>query len=132
MNGEPGPFAGIDARSPLGPMPITVSAAANERYWRAAGLDHPLLRDGWLYPAVAANLTILLFQTACSTPVLHAAQRLVCHTKGRSGSELTVTGSVAERYEKRGRAYAVVEADVRLPGDELLWTSIATFTPVAP
>jgi hypothetical protein len=76
---------------------------------------------------VGANLTILLFQTVAKRPLLHTAQRLVSHRRGEAGSELTVTGTVVERYEKRGREYAVVDAVVRLPDGEQLWTSTATF-----
>lgn len=123
-------FGGVTTGAELGPLGLTVSAAANERYWRAAGLDHPLLKAGVLYPPIAANLTILLFQTVAPRPLLHAAQRLVCHRAADAGTELTVTGTVLERYEKRGREYAVVEAEVLLVDGALLWTSRATFTEV--
>jgi hypothetical protein len=106
---------------------LTVSPAANERYWSSAGVDHPVLRDGALYPPIAANLAILLFQTVATRPLLHTAQRLVCHRRGEAGAELEVTGTVVERYEKRGREYAVVEAVVSLPDRAPLWTSVATF-----
>ena len=121
------PFGGAVAGTELGPMRITVSAAANERYWASAGVDHPTLRRGALYPPVAANLTILLFQTVATRPLLHTSQRLVSHRRGEAGAELTVTGTVVDRYEKRGREYAVIEAVVALPGGEPLWTSTATF-----
>jgi hypothetical protein len=121
------PFGGADVETELGPLRITVSAAANERYWASAGVDHPALREGALYPPVAANLTILLFQTVATRPLLHTAQRLVSHRRGEAGSELTVTGTVVDRYEKRGREYAVVHAVVALPDGEPLWTSTATF-----
>jgi hypothetical protein len=121
------PFGGAVAGTDLGPLRITVSAAANERYWASAGVDHPALRQGALYPPVAANLTILLFQTVATRPLLHTSQRLVSHRRGEAGAELTVTGTVVDRYEKRGREYAVIEAVVALPGGEPLWTSTATF-----
>jgi hypothetical protein len=111
----------------LGPLTFRISREANERYWRSAGVDHPALHTGALYPPIAANLTVLLFQTVAPDPVLHTAQRLVCHRRGEAGSELTVTGTVAERFTKRGREYAVVEAEVSLPGGDRLWTSRATF-----
>jgi hypothetical protein len=120
-------FGGAAAGTELGPLRITVSAAANERYWAAAGVDHPVLRDGALYPPIAANLTILLFQTVATRPLLHTSQRLVAHRRGDAGAELTVTGAVTERYEKRGREYAVVDAVVALPDGSPLWTSTATF-----
>ena len=106
------PFGGAVAGTELGPMRITVSAPANERYWASAGVDHPALRQGALYPPVAANLTILLFQTVATRPLLHTSQRLVSHRLGRAGTELTITGTVVERYEKRDREYAVVDAVV--------------------
>ena len=121
------PFGGAVVGTDLGPMRITVSAAANERYWASAGVDHPALRQGALYPPVAANLTILLFQTVATRPLLHTSQRLVSHRRGKAGAELTITGTVVERYEKRGREYAVVDAVVVLPDGEPLWTSTATF-----
>jgi hypothetical protein len=121
------PFGGAAVGTDLGPLRITVSAAANERYWASAGVDHPALREGALYPPVAANLTILLFQTVATQPLLHTAQRLVSHRRGEAGSELTVTGTVVDRYEQRGREYAVVDAVVALPDGEPLWTSTATF-----
>ena len=111
----------------LGPLRITVSAAANERYWGSAGVDHPALRQGALYPPIAANLAILLFQTVATRPLLHTAQRLVSHAWAEAGTELEVTGTVIERYEKRGREYAVVHAVVSLPDGRPLWTSTATF-----
>ena len=121
------PFGGAAVGTDLGPLRITVSAAANERYWASAGVDHPALREGALYPPVAANLAILLFQTVATRPLLHTSQRLVSHRRGQAGSELTVTGTVVDRYEKRGREYAVVDAVIALPNGEPLWTSTATF-----
>ena len=130
------------ARRPVrgaGPGPpraaaFTVSRAANERYWRSAGVDHPLLEAGALYPPIAANLTILLFQTVAPRPLLHTAQRLVCHRSAPAGPAIsTVAGLVAERFAKRGREYAVVEAEVTLAAptaDSPLWTSTATFCEV--
>jgi hypothetical protein len=120
-------FGGAAVGTDLGPLRITVSAAANERYWASGRVDHPALREGALYPPLAANLTILLFQTVATRPLLHTAQRLASHRRGEAGSELTVTGTVVDRYEKRGREYAVVDALVALPDGEPLWTSTATF-----
>jgi hypothetical protein len=115
----------------LGPLRLEVSAAANDRYWKAAGIDHAARDAGRLYPPMAANLTILLLQTAVAEPVLHTAQQLTCHRAADAEVELTVTGRVAERFTRRGREYAVVEASVQLPGGTPLWTSRASFTPVA-
>jgi hypothetical protein len=114
----------------LGTLVLAVSPAANERYWAAAGIDHPARAAGRMYPPMAANLTILLLQTIVDEPVLHTAQRLTCHRLADAGIELSVHGTVVERTTRRGREYAVVDAVVRLPGGEALWTSRATFTPV--
>jgi hypothetical protein len=121
------PFGGATVGTTLGPATFTVSAAANERYWAAAGVDHAVLRGGALYPPIAANLTILLFQTVVPRAMIQTEQRLVCHRRGEAGTDLTVRGAVAERYAKRGREYLVVEAVVELPDGQPLWTSTATF-----
>jgi len=121
------PFGGATVGTVLGPANFTVSAAANERYWAAAGVDHAVLRSGALYPPIAANLTILLFQTVVPRAMIQTEQRVVCHRRGEAGSELTVRGTVVERYEKRGREYVVVEAVIALHDGEPLWTSTATF-----
>ena len=38
----------------FGPLSLAISRAANERYWASAGVDHPILRDGALYPPIPA------------------------------------------------------------------------------
>jgi hypothetical protein len=135
--GEPfaEPFGGAPPGTPLGPLTFPVSRAANERYWRSAGVDHPRLVAGALYPPIAANLTILLFQTVAPRPLLHTAQRLVCHRVALSDQDLDVRGTITDRFAKRGRAYAVVEAEITIAigggGGDPLWTSVATFCEVA-
>jgi hypothetical protein len=114
----------------LDPLVVAVSEAANERYWRAAGIDPPPGAERCLFPPMAANLTILLLQTVVGEAVLHTAQRLTCHGRAHAGVELTVDGRIAERDARRGREYATVDAAVRLPDGALLWSSYATFTPV--
>jgi hypothetical protein len=121
------PLAAIPAGTALGPMTLRISRAANERYWSSAGVDHPALRAGALYPPIAANLTVLLVQTVADRPLLQTAQTITAHRTAEADVELTVTGTVVDRLEKRGREYAVVRAEVALPGGELLWTSTATF-----
>jgi hypothetical protein len=130
MNKERARFGGAVPGQRLGPLAFTVSRAANERYWTAAGVDDARLRAGALYPPVAANLTILLFQTVADRPMLHTAQHLVCHRRGAAGATLAVEGTVTERFEKRGREYATVRAVVREAEGEPLWTSTATFIEV--
>ncbi len=128
MNSPSGPaFAGAVVGTPVGPLTLAISRAANQRYWASAGVDHPSLAAGALYPPIAANLTVLASQTILPRALLHTAQRIVCHRQAAAGVELTVAGTVTERYEKRGREYAVVTAEVTLPDGEPLWTSVATF-----
>lgn len=120
-------LAPIPAGTPLGPLVLRISRAANERYWSSAGVDHPALRAGALYPPIAANLTVLLVQTVADRALLQTAQTITAHRTAEADVELTVTGTVTERFEKRGREYAVVRAEIALPGGDRLWTSIATF-----
>jgi len=125
-------WAALAPDQPLGPMRVTMSEAANERYWRAAGVDHPALEAGALYPPIAANLTIMCFLQTCPDAMIQTRQRLVCHRLGRAGTELVSEGTVTARYEKRGRAYVDVTVTVSTAGDASpLWTSEVTFTPAA-
>jgi hypothetical protein len=117
----------------LGPLRLTISTAANERYWRAAGADHPRLRAGALYPPIAANLTILCFQLTVPDAMIQTRQRLTCHRAAAADTELVTTGTVLDRYDKRGREYVDVEARVVTAAepDAPLWDSWVTFTPTA-
>ncbi len=45
-----------------------------------------------------------------------------------AGVTLTISGVVQDRYERRGRDYAVIDATIALPDGEPLWSSTATFT----
>ena len=118
---------------PLGPLRLRISPAANERYWSAAGVDHPLLRAGALYPPIAANLTVLCFQQTVPDAMIQTRQRLKCHRIAPAGAELVTFGRVVARYEKRGREYVDIEVAVITADepDRPLWTSWVTFTPTA-
>ncbi|MGZ4755403.1 MAG: hypothetical protein ACXWA9_10875 [Acidimicrobiia bacterium] len=120
-------FAELAEGTRFGPLTLAISKAANQRYWASAGVDHPALRSGTLYPPIAANLTILAVQTVLPQALLQTTQRVVCHRRADADVELTVVGTVTERYEKRGRDYVVVTAEITLPDDSSLWTSVATF-----
>jgi hypothetical protein len=122
------PFAGLAPGDGLGPLRLTVSAPANERYWSAAGVDHPALRAGALYPPIAANLTVLTFRAHCPDAMIQTRQHLTCHGRGTVDVELVTTAAVLERYERRGRDYIVVRAEVTQNGAPL-WTSTVHFTP---
>jgi hypothetical protein len=117
----------------LEPLHVTVSPAANERYWRSAGVDHPALAAGALYPPIAANLTVLCFAQVCPDAMIQTRQLLRCHRRVEAGAELVTTGRVSRRYDKRDRTYVDVETTVATADAPLqpVWTSEVSFTPVA-
>ena len=124
-------FAELGAGTPLEPFTLTISAAANDRYWDGAGVDHPLRRAGALYPLIAANLTVLTFAGVCADAMIQTRQRLVCHGRADAPAALRTTGMVSERYERRGRTYVVVETEIAVDDGRPLWTSTVVFTPAA-
>ena len=126
MNSEARIFSGLTTGDRFGPAEYDVSATANDRYWRAAGIENAARTAGLLYPPMAANLTILALQTVAPAPLLHTHQTLVSHRALVAPATLTVTGSVTDRFAKRGREYLEVTAEVTAD-DEPLWTSVATF-----
>jgi hypothetical protein len=150
------PFAQVVSGTPLAPFTVEISAAANDRYWDGAGVEHPLRRAGALYPLIAANLTVLTFARLCPDAMIQTRQRLVCHRRADAPATLRTTGTVSERYERRGRTYIVVETEISLDEDvpaplvasacgapfeasllpsvaaaPILWTSTVVFTPAA-
>jgi hypothetical protein len=126
-------FSELTPGTALAPLRLTISAAANERYWRSAGVAHPALAAGALYPPIAANLTVLCFGQLCPDPVIQTRQSLRAHGRAEAGTELVTTGRVAACYEKRGRAYVDVEISVATADapDAPVWTSLVSFTPAA-
>ena len=76
---------------------------------------------------MAANLTILAFQTIAPGPLLHTHQTLVAHTAAHAPADLEVYGQVSRRFAKRGREYVEVTTEVATADGTQLWTSIATF-----
>src|SRR5690349_20913622 len=121
------PFAGAAVGTAFGPVTYAVSEAANDRYWQAAGIEHPARDAGFLYPPMAANLTILAFQTIAPAPLLHTHQTLVAHAAAHAPAELSVYGQVSRRFAKRGREYVEVTTEIADGDGTHLWTSIATF-----
>jgi hypothetical protein len=121
------PFSGALPGTALGPVEYGVPATANDRYWRAAGIEHAARDAGVLYPPMAANLTIMAFQTIAPAALLHTAQRIECHAAATAPNTLTVTGSVTGRFERRGRDYIEVTTIITDAADTHLWTSVATF-----
>ncbi len=127
---RPKPFAALEPGDELPPLRLTVSAAANERYWRAAGVEHSALTAGALYPPIAANLTVLCFGQLCPEPVIQTRQRIECTRIQQAGVELETIGRVVARATKRGRDYVDIETTIRAEGD-VIWNSLVSFTPVA-
>jgi hypothetical protein len=130
MNSPASAFAAMTAGTLLPPLRLTISPAANERYWQAAGVDHAVLRAGALYPPIAANLTVLCFGQVCADPVIQTRQVVRCHRRCDAGVELVTTGRVTDRYEKRGRMYVDIATEVTTADGEPLWSSEVSFTPV--
>jgi hypothetical protein len=123
-------LVGLAEGQELPDLRLSVSAAANDRYWAGAGIDHPARAAGRLYPPMAANLTILAVQQVVDEPLLHTAQTLACHCAASAPADLVVRARCAGRLEKRGRDYAVVDAWIEDADGSTLWTSTATFTTV--
>jgi len=116
-------FADLVVGRELGPLVLTISADANERFWRAAGCEPRAV----LYPPIAAQLAIMLTRAAIApAEVLHAAQSLRNHAIAAPGTELRTVAAVVERYEKRGRDYVVVEAATTTAAGPL-WSGRSTF-----
>jgi len=133
MNSGRTTFADLTVGTVLPPLRLTISAAANERYWRSAGVDHPALAAGALYPPIAANLTVLCFGQLCSDPVIQTRQYLRAHGRADAGAELITTGRVTDCYDKRGRAYVDIETTIAAAAhpERPVWTSRVSFTPAA-
>lgn len=124
------PWDAVVPGTVVGPHTIALSSAANERYWSAAGIDHPTLRAGASYPLVAANATVLAWLATCSVPMIQTRQRLRCHRVAPTPAELNTAGSVTARQTRRGREHIDVRVEIDTP-EGRLWTSEVGFTPVA-
>lgn len=122
------PFRGLVVGDSLDPLDLTISQAANERYWAAAGIDHPLLRDGALYPLIAANLVVLSVTHHLPEALIQTRQRLECHRRAQAPATLHTVARVIDRYERRDLPYIAVRAAVFVD-DELLWEAESHFTP---
>ncbi len=130
MNTSRTPLAAIRAGTALGPFTLELSAAANERYWRAAGLTHPSLVGGALYPLIAANVTVLTWLERCAEPMIQTRQRLWVHDRAAVPARLTAVGSVTSREVRRQRDHLTLRVDIT-QSERPLWTSEVGFTPAA-
>lgn len=123
-------FGGLQPGDALDLLTLTISPEANERYWKAAGIDHPALRAGALYPLIAANLTVLAFTQHCPEAMIQTRQLLHCHRLANTPAELVTEAKVVELYERRSLPYIVIAAEVTLDGNAL-WSATSHFTPAA-
>ena len=122
------PFSGVAVGTAFGPVSYAVSEAANDRYWRAAGIEHPARTAGFLYPPMAANLTILAFQTdRPRSPAPHPPDARRPRRRRTRRPTSRCTGRSSRRFAKRGREYVEVTTEVATDDGTHLWTSIATF-----
>jgi acyl dehydratase len=121
----------ISGGTAIGPSQLDLSPAANERYWRAAGLDHPLLLAGAAYPLIAANCTVLAWLATCPEPMIQTRQHLICHRTATSPLTLRTTGIVETRHTRRGRDYVTIRVEIVESAGRPIWTSEVDFTPVA-
>ena len=122
-------WSGICRGVEIGPHELDLGREANERYWRSAGLDAPILAAGAAYPMIAANCTVLAWLASCNEPMIQTRQHLVCHGRLATPARLATTGVVADRFERRGRDYVTVRVDITDSDGNLIWTSEVDFTP---
>src|SRR5438045_8415702 len=97
-------FSELVPGTALGPLHLAVTKAANERYWRAAGVDHPALAAGALYPPIAANLTVLCFAQVCPEAMIQTEQLLRCHLRVEAGVGHATARGATQRHAKTGPA----------------------------
>lgn len=126
------PFAGVTVGTTFGPVTFDVSESANDRYWEAAGITHSARDAGVLFPPMAANLTILAFQTVAPAPLLHTAQRLECRAVAVAPNSVTVIGTVTDRFDRRGREYVEVTTTTADSAGAVLWIAVSTFVEAGP
>ena len=131
MTKTPTAFAEFQQGDRLGPLRLTIGPDANARYFTNAGVEHPALRAGALYPPIVANLSVLLFGLHCDDEVIQARQRLRCHRIQPAGTPLVITGHIADRITKRGRLFLDIAIEVATEDapDDPFWESIVSFTP---
>lgn len=129
-NHSPSPFPepGID----LGVLDLDVSAEANDRYWRGAGIDHEAREAGLLFPLMGVNFTMLLIQRTVRTGVLHTWGRIRSHAGVAAPAPLIISGHVVERWVRRSRDYFTVVSEVRDAEGDALWTLESDFAASVP
>lgn len=125
---SPFPEPGAD----LGVLDLDVSAEANDRYWRGAGIDHEARDAGLLFPLMGVNFTMLLIQRSVPTGVLHTWARIRSHAGVAAPAPLTISGRVTERWVRRSRDYFTVASEVRDAEGAPVWTLESDFAASVP
>jgi len=81
----------------------------------------PLYQEGILHPAALLALSnYLLMQNVQLGPWLHVASELCNYSLARNGGRLSVRGRVAERYERKGHQFVVLDIVVVAGGERLV------------
>jgi hypothetical protein len=125
-------FGGLVEGRELGPLEVTITPEANERFWTGVGVDHPAIAEGVLYPPIGVQFAIMLTRAAVAPDeVLHAGQTLQCHRVAHAGTPLVTSATVRNRYDKRGRTFVEVASEtVTADGREPVWSGVSTFVAI--
>ena len=110
----------------LGPIDYTMSRFVVREYCHANELHQPCFqeKDGQFAPPTLVHLDKLrLYKLACPqgagpTARVHYEYDATIHAPVPVEVPLRVSGTVTERYEKRGREYVVTEIVLRTAADE--------------
>lgn len=111
----------------LGELSLDVSAEANARYWRGAGIGPSTPTTDLLFPPMGVNFTMLLVLRTVSTGVLHTWGRLRAHTALPAPTAVSVAGRVTDRWVRRSRDHFTVASEVRDADGRALWTLESDF-----
>lgn len=90
---------------------FTIAPEWIDRVHRASKADR---RAGGIHPGLLMQAYYWLFERRVEQDgLIHAKQDFRWFTRPRAGDELIVTGTVSDRYTKRGRPYVVVAISTR-------------------
>lgn len=101
---------------------VTVTEAFRDRFVQALDLDHPWFSEGSPFGGPIAPPSLLatylgqqtfgnLFDTPRGTG-LHARQSMEMFQPQRMGDVLTMSGVISEKYERRGKRYVGIDAEL--------------------
>lgn len=134
----------LDQGDVLGPVEYTLSPFVVREYCHAVELDQEFFqgKEGQIAPPTLIHLEKLrLYRHACPAGTgpdarLHVEFDATFHEAVPVGVKLRVTGTVSERYVKRGRDYVHTDIELRAAADNRLLatyrdTVILAFRPKA-